>query len=235
MVAGTLAGSVLVQRGSAPQRLLSNLALAAAASALARLNGAGLEDQGMKARDMPRGVVLGSAIGVPAAAGIIGAAGLEGARSSYWESRITSAPGLRMAYEVLFRIPFGTALSEEVLFRGAMLGLFSRHRGRFRAVTVTSLVFGVWHIAPTLRRLQAMEQGAVHSKVVVVASIAGSVLLTSAAGVVFAWLRYRARSTVAPWLLHSAVNAAGFAGGWVGAQLRRSRECSEAGTAAQRS
>ncbi len=86
---------------------------------------------------------------------------------------------------VLFRIPVGTVLCEELVFRGVFDSV-SPNR--------SPIFFGLWHIHP------ARAAGD---------SVPGTVLGTVLAGVLFSWLRRRSGSVLAPALLHYGVNASG--------------------------
>lgn len=107
----------------------------------------------------------------------------------------------------LVRIPIGTALFEEVAFRGVLLALAVRILPPVRAVGASSVVFGLWHVAPTMVTLQ-INQVAVASPAGV-GAILGAVVVTTVAGVGFSWLRLRSGSLVAPVLAHWATNALG--------------------------
>ena len=126
----------------------------------------------------------------------------------YADDRVTSVSSARAAYETMVRIPFGTVLSEELLFRGAVLATAEQAWGSPIGVAVSSVVFGVWHVLPALEghvmnpagaRLSA-RFGGLH------AHVGGTVLLTALAGVAFATLRQRSRSVVAPFAVHAALN-----------------------------
>lgn len=86
---------------------------------------------------------------------------------------------------VLFRIPVGTVLTEELLFRGVLDAA---------SPVLSPIFFGLWHIHP------ARAAGG---------SVVGTVVATTAAGVVFSWLRARSGSLLAPALLHYFLNASG--------------------------
>jgi uncharacterized protein len=115
--------------------------------------------------------------------------------------------GGALAYAVLVRIPLGTVVFEEVLFRGVLLALFLRRTGRTAAVVGCSVVFGVWHVAPTIVALQLNDVPP--GSAAGLAAIAGAVVVTTVAGVLFSWLRLRSSSLVAPMLAHWATNALG--------------------------
>ncbi|MEK8072924.1 CPBP family intramembrane glutamic endopeptidase [Rhodococcoides navarretei] len=90
-----------------------------------------------------------------------------------------------LAEWVLFRIPVGTVLTEELLFRGVLDAA---------SPVLSPIFFGLWHIHP------ARSAGD---------SVVGTVVATTAAGVVFSWLRSRSGSVLAPALLHYFLNASG--------------------------
>ncbi|CCQ17816.1 putative integral membrane protein [Rhodococcus sp. AW25M09] len=90
-----------------------------------------------------------------------------------------------LAEWVLFRIPVGTVLTEELLFRGVLDAA---------APALSPIFFGLWHVHP------ARAAGD---------SVIGTVFATTAAGLVFSWLRARSGSVLAPALLHYFLNASG--------------------------
>jgi membrane protease YdiL (CAAX protease family) len=106
-------------------------------------------------------------------------------------------------------IPVGTVLFEEVAFRGVLWGLVRRLRGAVAATAVSSVLFGVWHVLPSLglASANAAVGGAVGSgRSAQEVTVLGTVLFTAAAGVVFCELRRRSGSLLAPAGLHWAVN-----------------------------
>ncbi len=62
-----------------------------------------------------------------------------------------------MAYQTLLRIPLGTALLEEVAFRGVLFGVWLETAGARRALIGSSVAFALWHIAPTVELLEGSE------------------------------------------------------------------------------
>lgn len=118
-------------------------------------------------------------------------------------------PADQLAQIALVRIPFGTALFEEIAFRGVLLGLLLRLMRPPWAVLWSSVVFGLWHIAPTLVTLQINDiaPGSAQG----LGAITGSVVATTVAGALFCWLRLASRSLVAPICAHWATNSLGLA------------------------
>jgi uncharacterized protein len=113
------------------------------------------------------------------------------------------------------RIPFATALAEELLFRGALLALFRRRRSEAAAVVWTSLLFGAWHVLPTIDHYRGNPVSDLVAdpgrgrRLAVLATT----LSTAGAGVVFAGLRLRSRSVLAPVLAHAAINVSAYLAG----------------------
>ncbi|GAA1641325.1 CPBP family intramembrane glutamic endopeptidase [Actinoplanes couchii] len=109
-------------------------------------------------------------------------------------------------------VPLGTVLLEEVAFRGVLMGLVNRHRGAVWASIVSSVLFGLWHILPSLRLNQA--NGAVGATFGTgltgqVLAVAGAVAFTALAGLLLCELRRRSGSLLAAAALHWATNGLG--------------------------
>jgi len=109
-----------------------------------------------------------------------------------------SAP--EVLWRVLVVIPVATVVLEELAFRGVLLGLLRRLTADPAAVGVSAVLFGLWHIPGVF------DDG--------IGAIAGTVAATTVAGVVFAVLRLRSRSLLAPALAHVATNSVAFALAW---------------------
>ena len=116
-------------------------------------------------------------------------------------------PGPLLAWHALWRIPVGTALFEEVVFRGALLGLLLQVTSPTRAVVLSSVVFGLWHVAPTIVTLRINDIAVVSAPGL--GAIAGAVAVTTVAGVLFCLLRLGSGSLLAPVLAHWATNSVG--------------------------
>ncbi|GIF71991.1 hypothetical protein Asi02nite_15090 [Asanoa siamensis] len=112
-------------------------------------------------------------------------------------------------YAAFLSVPVGTVLLEEVGFRGVLWGMVCRLRGPVWATLVSSLLFGFWHVLPSLG-LGGNNRvvGALSGSTFLITLAA--VLATALAGVLFAALRWRSRSLLAPFVLHWATNGLGY-------------------------
>jgi uncharacterized protein len=149
-------------------------------------------------------------IGVVAVVLAAGAA-LPLTRGAFRDSRYQLGWGdaLRTAFVL---IPLGTVLLEEIAFRGVLWGLLHRLRGPVFATVVSSALFGLWHILPSLRLAsdnQAVGNAVGTGRSAQVLAVSGTVLFTAASGVVFCELRRRSGSVLASAGLHWAVNGLG--------------------------
>ena len=124
--------------------------------------------------------------------------------------------GGRLLYELGVSIVLLTAIPEEFAFRGVLLGSALRLWGPWRASVITSLLFGLWHIEPTLGTMRDN-----HATAGLSASIGGQVLVvlgaiavTFVAGLLFCWLRLRSRSLIAPIMAHAATNGLALTVAW---------------------
>lgn len=119
-----------------------------------------------------------------------------------------------LLYEVVIRIPLGTVLLEEVAFRGVLLGQLSRRLRLRTALFVSALLFGLWHVLPAwaINTVNPVLRGAGVSRPI---AILGAVASTTVAGLFMGWVRLRARSLLAPMLLHVATNSFGYIVAWL--------------------
>src|SRR5262249_34975328 len=123
--------------------------------------------------------------------------------------------GGRLLYK-LVTILLLTAIPEEFAFRGVLLGSALRLWGPWRASLITSALFGLWHIAPTLHTMPDYREfaGAAAHTGGQVLLVLGSVAVTFVAGLIFCWLRLRSRSLIAPVIAHVATNGLALAVAW---------------------
>jgi membrane protease YdiL (CAAX protease family) len=110
-----------------------------------------------------------------------------------------------LAYQSLVRIPLGTALLEEFAFRGVLLALLARVRPMGTAVVVSSVLFGLWHIRPTLSALATNDLAA--TGWAQSGAVTAAVVLTTLGGFLFCALRLGSDSLVAPLVVHATTNS----------------------------
>lgn len=118
--------------------------------------------------------------------------------------------GLRVLLDAAVRIPAATVFPEEMAFRGVLLALLLRRSPLRRALSVHSLLFGLWHVPPLLI---GAEDGALHA----LPLAAGTLVVTAVAGLGFAWLRLRSGSLLAPVLAHIGTNSTATVAAWIAA------------------
>jgi membrane protease YdiL (CAAX protease family) len=188
-----------------------NLASAGILTAFAIRIGCTPAELGLDRADLGRGLRTGS-LGAAACSAAVGmVAVLPATRSFFRDARLTDMSRKEALYHASLRIPVATAGAEEIIFRSALHALFARKHSLRATVPWTSLVFGLWHILPTL---DAFEENPVsdlvqnQSRARLMAAL-GITVATAGAGVFFSYLRLRSRSVVAPVLAHAAINLAG--------------------------
>lgn len=133
-------------------------------------------------------------------------------RSAFLDERYhLDVPGaLRSAFVI---IPLGTILIEEIAFRSVLWGMMARHSTRWRVLLISSVLFGLWHILPSLHLASANRAvgdaagGAGSAATVLV--VAATVAFTAVGGLVAGELRHRSGSVLASVGLHWATNALG--------------------------
>lgn len=227
LAAVVLAYGIASQRAD-PRRwqLPANLAAAVGAVAIARARGATWSELGLEREALPRGARVGvAALPVVGGAIALGAA-VPASRSLFVDERVDDASRRELAYDALVRIPLATAVSEELIFRSALLGAGLHGHGQARAVASSSIAFGLWHVLPALRSYDANPAGARLADRVGgrPATVMATVAVTAVAGAGFAWLRLRSRSVVAPIVVHACINVAALAASaWVGRRERSAR------------
>jgi len=179
--------------------------------ALARWTGLSWDDLGLARRSWRRGALYGGVAVTLVAAGYAVIAAVPLTRMALLDARyhLHPVPALVTALVV---IPLRTVLLEEVAFRGVLLGLLHHRWGAVWASGISSMLFGLWHIFPSLRLYEANQavaaavgQGTGARLLVVVAVV----ILTGLAGMVFCGLRHRSASLLASAGLHWGTNGIG--------------------------
>ena len=166
----------------------------------ARTAGAGWEELGLSRSQIPAGLRWGLSAALVVAAVVAAGLAVPGVRQGLEGARPPAGAG-PLLVELLVRIPLGTALPEEVIFRGVLLAVLSQAWGTAVAVVASSAAFGVWHVLPTLDQGNAYAGG--------LAEVLVAVAATTAVGPVLCWLRLPSGGILAPALAHWTINAAG--------------------------
>lgn len=181
---------------------------------VARAAGLTWDDLGLARRTWRVGAGWALVVIAVVTSGYAAAAALPWTQGLFEDDRVRADSLGSLLFAVLVRIPLGTVVLEETLFRGVLLALGARTMGWARSAVVSSVLFGLWHILPS--------QGAADSNPSVVAvaeaggglgvplAVAAAVVGTGVAGLLFCWLRIRSGSLLAPMGLHVATNSMGY-------------------------
>ena len=194
-----------------------NLGATGLGLAWARKTGLSWGDLGLEREDLPAGLQQGAA--VSAAAYVVSRLIRDDERlgAATDDSRLADLSDREVIYRLLVRFPLGTALFEEVWFRGALPAAL-RQNGAKRPELASAAIFAAWHVIPTLATINANPKGRAWSnrrKTLVV--ISGSAA-TGLAGLAFSTLRNSSSSLAAPWVAHAAINGLSF---WAAVRARR--------------
>jgi membrane protease YdiL (CAAX protease family) len=194
-------------------RPLTGAGAAAALATAVRGTGVDARTIGCDPADISRGLRWGAAVAGGTTVVIAGLRALDGKGARFQDARVSDASGGEAAFHLLVRIPLATALVEELTFRGVVLGLGLRYGNARRALFVSSVAFGFWHVGAALHPARTAATGELVGEHggTVAAAVAGDVIATTIAGVGFGWLRLKSGSIAAPVLVHAALNASAYA------------------------
>ena len=189
-----------------------NVCATAAVLSAAGASGLPAAELGLGRDRLRTGLRLGSRLAAAAAGGWLLVAVLPVTRSALRDERIMPLSGREIVFQVTVRIPVGTALWEEVAFRGVLQAALRRVIPAPAAIAVTSGLFGIWHIRPTMEAVRINRLAGNRRKAVtaVTTAVAG----TAAGGMLLSILRARSGSLAPPVLLHAATNCAGALAVW---------------------
>jgi CAAX protease family protein len=181
-----------------------------------RVGGCTTRDLGLDQEHLGQGLRLGAAAAAVLAVVLVVGAALPATRDLFADRRVDQHSMTLLLYHTLVRIPLGTVVLEETLFRGALLGLALRSWSPPVAVAFSSVLFGLWHLLPA-RGVSSFNpvvatatQGTLRHVLLILLAVAATAL----AGAVFCWLRLRARSLAAPAMLHLAGNSLAYLLAW---------------------
>jgi len=206
---GLLAWNSLVHvlPGASSAYVPLNLAATGVVLGVARRHGLSLSDPGLRRDRVRAGALWGGAVAAVVAGAL--AVAVPSLHPLLEDARVRRLGPAAVAYHALVRVPFGTVLLEEMAFRGALFGALARVTSPIRAATVSSVVFGLWHVRPTLGLLDANDIAG--DPVARAGAVRAAVVATTAGGLLFCALRVASDSTVAPIVAHTAMNSLGLA------------------------
>ncbi|MBB6350546.1 membrane protease YdiL (CAAX protease family) [Nonomuraea muscovyensis] len=212
-IAVLVAANVLNNKVAPRLGPLTSAAATAALVAMARRSGASWRELGFE--QPRRGALAGAVLATGVVAAYTAGVALPRTRPLFHDERALSLSRARVLEEALVQVPFGTVLLEEVGFRGALYGGLRRTHGTVTATAVSSALFGLWHILPAIDMaranpaLGALTAGESPGRLDTARVVAGSVVSTGVAGVLFCELRRRA-GLLAPSMLHLSTNSLGY-------------------------
>lgn len=176
---------------------------------------------GLDRRDLGLGQVTGrvarAALLLAAGTAVVLLVGtrIPGIDTAYLDDRVVGMGAGEVAVAALVRVPVGTALLEELAFRGVLLAMLSRRYGMARGVAGSCIAFGAWHLLPSL--------GITSGNAALGSALGSSALASAAVGVVaaglvgalFCLLRIRLDHLVVPWAVHTTANSLGYLLAWL--------------------
>jgi uncharacterized protein len=176
---------------------------------------ASLADLGLGWKDAGAGLLYGAGAFGLVLLVLVVAAVIPATNGFLHDSRADISGG-RLLYELGVSLVLLTAIPEEFAFRGVLLGSGLKLWGPWRASLITSVLFGLWHIAPTLHTMSDNHifRGASHSVGGQVLLVLGSIAVTFVAGLAFCWLRLRSKSLIASVIAHAATDGLALAVAW---------------------
>jgi len=192
------------------------LGILAIALIISRRAGTTWTSMGLRRDRLSRGAMIGGVVIGVITVGIAIGIAIPATRELFRDDKIVNGSVGWVLFQAFVRIPLATALYEEVLFRGIVFGMLARRHTPLLAGVVTSLLFGFWHILPTLDTIDTSPAGDLFSGWLGIAvAIIGSIAGTAIAGIGFLLVRLYANSTLAAVLAHIGTNSVAMLGALV--------------------
>ncbi len=112
---------------------------------------------------------------------------------------------IELGLHVMFFLPLGAVVPEELAFRGVLLGALTRGPGMRTGVAVSAAAFALWHAAVVVVTIGETTLGPASSWSV--AAVIGGLIVVFGGGVVFALVRLRLGTLASAIAAHWAFNA----------------------------
>ncbi len=185
----------------------ANLTGTAALLALARLRGVRARELGLSAERAVAGARLGAVVAGVVMVGFVAAVLWPNHRRLLRDARVAGMSERTVVYHAAVRVPLGTVVWEETAFRAVLPALLQKVLPVHRARVANSVLFGVWHVRPTLEalRLNGVAGGGVRCWAAVVSAVVANALVD----ILLSRLQRATGSLVAPALVHVATNSGG--------------------------
>jgi uncharacterized protein len=183
-----------------------NLAFAGALLLAGRWAGLSWGELGLGRTGVGASAAVGTAVVGVVAIGLVVGVAVPELRPLVADARFEDRGSAAIAAHALYRVPLGTAVLEEVAFRGVLLAVLTALVGVSRAVVGSSVLFGLWHVRPGLG---TMTTNGLTEWVPVPLGLGAIVAGTAVAGAGFCWLRLRTGHLAAPLVAHAGMNALG--------------------------
>jgi len=189
--------------------VIGNLAATGIALSWARRSGLEWDDLGMDPKHLAKGIALGTLASAAASGSAVAVRNHQTVQTVLDDERLRGLASGEIRYRLMVRFPLGTALFEEVLFRGVLPAVF-RHQASARADLISAGAFAAWHVIPAARAVASNSKGRSLSRnrktILVLAGSAAAGL----AGLSLSTMRRASSSLAAPWMTHATFNVLAF-------------------------
>jgi uncharacterized protein len=185
----------------------ANLVGTAAMLTVAHLRGVSARQLGLSSQGAVAGARAGTAVAGPITAMWALAVLSPSHRRRLRDARLVGMTTRKVAYHAAVRVPVGTVVWEEVAFRAVLPVLLRRTMPARMAGVVNAVVFGLWHVRPTLDAMRL--NGVAITRPRRRAAVAGAVVAAALVDVLLSGLHRSTGSLLAPALVHIASNSGG--------------------------
>jgi membrane protease YdiL (CAAX protease family) len=203
--------NVWVHIGPRRAHLVTGPVAAAALLLIGRTAGLTWGDMGLGRHTVVRGLLYAGVTAAAVAAFYVVAVAIPFTRGAFRDTRYQVGPASAL-YTTFVAIPLATVIFEECAFRGVLWGLLAGERGVATATVVSAALFGLWHVLPALdlaRTNTAVKGARTPTRSRLLVTVLATVAFTTVSGLLFAELRRRSGSLIAPMGLHWATNGLG--------------------------
>ena len=112
----------------------------------------------MDSKHLAKGIALGALASAAASRGAVAVGNHQTVQTLLEDERLKGLEAGEIRYRLVVRFPLGTALFEEVLFRGVLPTMF-RHHTSARAELISAGAFAAWHVVPAAQAISSNSRG----------------------------------------------------------------------------